>query len=310
LRLIGYGGDRIKQKLFLPVLLLFGLALLLNVGSAAAANVTGNHTSPKITAVDPTNKAIIQKSQTIKITFNQTIKAGNQNIELKTGNVLISTKKTIKGNTLSITPSSALASGYKYTLILHSGSVTDISGNGIGYYTSSFTVSPITLAQMKDGLKRSQTFFNTNLRLPNYVSFGTTKIPIATFQKIIATQGLSINTKISTKSLTSAAGIKAEVATIMKGASKYSYSHSASTAEAMEKIGAGDCWAMSDYLYKKMRAAGIHARVIQYATSYSSRHRSVQYLQNNTWVDAPYRTYFSTNMFNNTQSTGSVIVQG
>jgi hypothetical protein len=306
---IRYGGDRINQKLFLPVLLLFGLALLLNVGSSAAANVTGNHTSPKVTAVDPTNKAIIQKSQTIKITFNETIKAGNQNIELKNGNVIISTKKTIKGNTLSITPNTALASGYKYSLILHSGSVTDIAGNGVGYYTSSFTVSPLTLAQMKDGLSRAQTFFNNNLRLPNYVSYGSTKIPIATFQKIIAAQGLSINTKVSTKTTTSA-GINAQVATIMKGASKYSYSHSASTAEAMEKIGAGDCWAMSDYLYKKMRAVGIHARIIQYPTAYSSRHRSVQYLQNNAWVNAPYRTYFSTNMFNNTQSTGAVIEQG
>jgi methionine-rich copper-binding protein CopC len=308
LRFIRYGGDRINQKLFLPVLLFLGLALLLNVGSAAATNVTGNHSS-KITAVDPANKSIIQKSQTIKIKFNETIKAGNLNIELRSGKVLVSTKKSIKGNTLIITPINPLASGYKYTLILHTGSVTNVAGNGIGYYTSSFTVSPLTLAQMKDGLKRSQTFFNTNYRLPNYVNFGTTKIPIATFQKIIATQGLSINTKIAT-STTSSEGVKVGVGTIMKGASKYGYSHSASTASAMVRNGAGDCWAMSEYLYNKMRAAGIHARIIQYSTSYSSRHRSVQYLLNGSWVDAPYRTYFSTNMFNNTQSSGAVIANG
>jgi hypothetical protein len=288
------------------VLLLFGLALILNVSTSAAA--TCNTTAPKVTAVDPANHAIIHKSQTIKVTFNETIKAGTQYIELKNGKVLISTKKTISGKTLSITPTTALASGYKYTLILHTGSVTDLSGNGISLFASTFTVSPITLAQMKDGLKRSQTFFNTNQRLPNYVSYGTTKIPIAEFQRIIATQGLKINTKTSiTASTLSSASTTGAVASIMKTASKYGYSHAASTAAAMERIGAGDCWAMSEYLYNKMTAAGVKARIIQYSTSYSSNHRSVQYILNNAWVNAPYRTYFSTSMFNNTQSTGTVI---
>ena len=304
MRFIGNGGDRIKQKLFLSVLLLFGIALLLNVNSASATNVTGINSTPKVVAVDPANNAIIPKSQTIKVKYNETIQAGNKFIELKQGKVVISTKKTINGNTLTITPSTSLTSGYKYTLIIHSGSLKDIAGNNLSCYTSSFTVSPLTLAQMKDGLKRAQTFYNTNYRLPNYISYGTTKIPITTFQKIIATQGLKINT---TTSMASCSDIDSSVAQIMKGASKYSYSHSASTAEAMERIGAGDCWAMSDYLYKKMRAAGIHSRIIQYSTAYSSRHRSVQYLENGSWVNAPYRTYFSTNMFNNTQSSGTVI---
>jgi len=56
----------------------------------------------------------------------------------------------------------------------------------------STTVGGLTLAQMKDGLSRAQKFYNTNYRLPNYVSYGKTKISIAKFQKIIATQGLKI----------------------------------------------------------------------------------------------------------------------
>ena len=306
---IRYGGDRIKQKLFLSVLLLFGVALLLNVNSVSAANATGIHTSPKVVAVDPANNAIIQKSQNIKVKFNESIKSGNNYIELKQGKVIISTKKTISGNTLTITPSTKLATNYKYTLLLHSGSVTSLTGDKVASYTSSFTVSQLTLAQMKDGLKRTQAFYNTHYRLPHYVSYGTTKIPIATFQKIIATQGLKINT---TKAVASSnSDIDSAVATIMKGASKYGYSHSASTAEAMERIGAGDCWAMSDYLYKKMKAAGLHARIKQYATAYSSNHESVQYLKNGTWVNAPYRTYFSTNLFNNTSGVnyGTTIKQ-
>jgi len=291
------------------VLLLFGVALLLNVNSVSATNVTGIHSSPKVVAVDPANNAIIQKSQSIKVKFNESIKSGNNYVELKQGKVIISTKKTISGNTLTITPSTKLATNYKYSLLLHSGSVTSLNGDKIASYTTSFTVSQLTLAQMKDGLKRTQTFYNTHNRLPHYVSYGTTKIPIVTFQKIIATQGLKINTTTAVASSNS--NIDSSVATIMKGASKYGYSHSASTAEAMVRNGAGDCWAMSDYLYKKMKAAGIHVRIKQYATAYSSNHRSVQYLKNGTWVNAPYRTYFSTNMFNNTSGVnyGSVIQQ-
>jgi hypothetical protein len=289
------------------VLLLFGVALLLNVNSVSATDVTGIHSSPKVVAVDPANNAIIQKSQSIKVKFNETIKSGNNNVELKHGNVVISTKKTINGNTVTITPLTTLPTNYKYTLILHSGSITSLTGDKIGAYTTSFTVSQLTLAQMKDGLKRTQAFYNTNYRLPNYVKYGNTKIPIATFQKIIATQGLKIKTTTTVKSSNS--DIESSVASIMRGASKYSYSHGASTAEAMEKRGAGDCWAMSDYLYKKMKAAGIHTRIIQYSTRYASNHRSVQYQQNGQWVNAPYRTFFSTSMFNNTQSSGTVIAK-
>ena len=52
------------------------------------------------------------------------------------------------------------------------------------------------MAQLKDGTSRVQAFFNANNRLPTFVSFGTRHIPIATFIKNIATQGLKINTVI------------------------------------------------------------------------------------------------------------------
>jgi hypothetical protein len=288
------------------VLLLFGLALILNVSTSAAANVTAYHTSPKVIAVDPGNKAVVLKSQPVKVTFNESIKYGKPWIELKNGKTVISSKNSISGKTLSITPTNPLTTGIKYKLLIHSGSVTDQLGNGNTCFTSSFTVSPITLTQMKDGLSRAQTFFNNNQRLPNYVSYGSNKIAIVQFQKIIATQGLKINTKIKTTS-SHALPSNATISQIMISASKFRYSHSASTASAMERIGGGDCWAMSDYLYKHMKAAGITARIIQYPTAFSSRHRSVQYESNGTWVNAPYRQYFSTNMFNNTQSSGTVI---
>ena len=299
------GGDRIKRKLFLSVLLLFGLALILNVSTSAAASTSVgtnviDHTTPKVTDVDPANKAIVKKTSTIKVTFSEAIKSGNKLIYLKNGKTTIYTTKTISGNTLTLKPTSALASGVKYTLKLSEGSVTDISGNKNPSFSSSFTVSPISVAQMKDGIKRAEKFYANNGRLPKTIHYGSTLIKIAQFQKIIATQGLSIK---KPKIVSSTASL----ASIMKTASKYSYSGAASTAEGMISHGSGDCWAMSDYLYKKMTASHMTARIIQYPTAYSSRHRSVQYYSSGSWHNAPYRTYFSTNMFNNTQSSGLVI---
>ena len=286
------------------MLLLFGIALILNVSTSAAASPTNTtvNSTIKVISVDPVNKAVIPKSQTVKVTFNSTIKARSPWIELKNGNTVISTNYNISGSTISVTPTTTLATGVKYILSIHTNSISDLTGNGNSLYSTTFTVSPITLAQMKDGQTRAQTFFNNNQRLPNYVNYGTTKIPIAQFQTIIATQGLKLNTKI-----TASAQSKQSLPAIMESASKFGYSHDAHTAVAMEAIGAGDCWAMSDYLYTKMTAAGITTRIIQYATSFSQRHRSVQYEENGVWINVPYKQYGVNMMFWNTQSTGAVI---
>lgn len=58
--------------------------------------------------------------------------------------------------------------------------------------SSTKLVGGLTVAQIKDGYTRTQKFYNNNYRLPNYVSYGSKKIPIATFQKILATQNLKI----------------------------------------------------------------------------------------------------------------------
>jgi hypothetical protein len=191
---MGHGGDKIKGKLLLSVLLLFGLALVLNVNMVSAANVTADHTQPKIVAVNPATNSIISNSKPITLTYNETIKAGSLWIELKNGKTSIPIKKSVSGKTLIVTPTTPLKTSVKYNVIIHTNSITDLSGNGNSYYNSVFTVSALTLAQMKDGLKRSQTFYNTNHRLPAYVNFGSKKIAITEFKKIIATQGLKINT--------------------------------------------------------------------------------------------------------------------
>lgn len=101
----------------------------------------------------------------------------------------------------------------------------------------------------------------------------------------------SSSTTSSYKSSSKADTSSSTLDSIMESGADYGYSHGASTASAMKKRGAGDCWAMSEYLCNKFKAAGYKTRVIQYATAYSSRHRSVQLYQNGKWKTVPYRAY-------------------
>jgi len=47
----------------------------------------------------------------------------------------------------------------------------------------------------------------------------------------------------------------------------------------------GDCWDVSNAAYNQLTSSGQKARIIQYSNSYSSRHRSVQTWNGNSWVD-------------------------
>jgi hypothetical protein len=76
----------------------------------------------------------------------------------------------------------------------------------------------------------------------------------------------------------------------------------------MVSSGSGDCWAMSDYIYSKLSAAGITSRIVQYSTSYSSRHRSVQLYGSSGWYDVPYGSYGYNTMFKATSSKPGMTV--
>lgn len=53
--------------------------------------------------------------------------------------------------------------------------------------------------------------------------------------------------------------------------------------------GTGDCWDNSEILHSQLTGSGTKARIIQYGTSLSPRHRSVQVYQNGAWVDYNYK---------------------
>ena len=163
------------------------------MNATSASSVTTDKI-PKVTAVDPVNKGIVLNNKIINIKFNEPIVKGNKLIVLKSSGKIKHTKNTLSGKTLSITPTSPLTKGAKYQLIINSGSIKDLNGNIVSSFSTTFTVSKLSLSQVKEGLSRTQKFYNTNYRLPNYVSYGTNKVPISQFQQILASAGLKIKT--------------------------------------------------------------------------------------------------------------------
>lgn len=146
-----------------------------------------------VSSVNPSNGAVnVAANKQITVKYTESVKLANSNIKLQTStgtSVPITT--SVSGNTLTISHP-LLSTGVKYMVTVASGTVVSSSGKTLNSYSSSFTVSPLTIAQMKDGINRVQAFQSKNNRLPNYVSFGTKQIPIATFKEIIAAYGLKL----------------------------------------------------------------------------------------------------------------------
>jgi parallel beta-helix repeat protein len=124
-------------------------------GSLGIANITASvngitvntnitiYTPLKINTTNPVNKAInVSTNKTITVTFNENIKTGNNNIILENSKgTTVPFNESISGKTLTITPKTNLTKNTTYTLILHTGSVTDILGNPLALTSSNFTTS-------------------------------------------------------------------------------------------------------------------------------------------------------------------------
>jgi len=97
----------------------------------------------------------------------------------------------------------------------------------------------------------------------------------------------SSNTKSSDKVYSSASKSKSyqskKYQYKAKSTRNYSYSRYRGYTNGM------DCWAMSAYISSKLKGQGYTVRTIQYATSMSSRHRSVQVYSNGAWTNYNYK---------------------
>lgn len=216
------------------------MVLILGANTASAQTVSSDSLSPKVVASDASHSAVVLNGNKVKVNFNKNVKFGTARIDLKNsrGKILQSTKN-ISGKTLTVTPTKALMKGSRYTITIHDSSIKDIDGHAVRYTTVSFTVACLTLAQMKEGISRVETFYSSNKRLPNYVSYGSKKITISQFQKIIATQGLKINTTSPINSANSASRS-------LNGYSGYNINVTALKVSATAKCSCGAC---GDYVY-------------------------------------------------------------
>ena len=170
--------------------------------SLYTSTFTTDSTAPTIKTIDPTNKATnVAVNKIIKVTFSETVKAGNYWIELKDSNgKAVAFTKSINGNILTITPTSNLTKGTLYTLIIHTGSLTDLAGNNVSLYTSAFTTNGtlFTRTQIQNASASVKSFIETNSRLPNYVTIGSSQITMSQFLQLLVTGLLQINSGTNT----------------------------------------------------------------------------------------------------------------
>ena len=89
---------------------------------------------------------------------------------------------------------------------------------------------------------------------------------------------------------------------------KYKLGGGSSSYSSMKKTGYGDCWAFSELIFEELKRYGISCKIVQYATSEASNHRTVMYKNSSgNWTDFPYReqgwnTKYN-NMLNNTSNS-------
>ncbi|HEX7467039.1 MAG TPA: hypothetical protein VF324_00445, partial [Methanobacterium sp.] len=153
----GHGGGKIKRKLLFSVLLLFGLALLLNVSdvSATADNQT-----------DTLNQSLGQD-----LGVNEITQISDQQL---------TTNETDPNSTEEITSSST-------------GQTTSSSTGQTNISPPKFTSDQITVASTD-----VKSYVETNHKLPDYVTIGTTKVSMPSFLELLTTSVLQINNGTNT----------------------------------------------------------------------------------------------------------------
>jgi hypothetical protein len=130
----------IKYTLSLP---LNSIVDLMGNAFAKVINTTftTDKTTPRIIAVYPGLNAVnVPVNGVIKVFFSESIRFGTNYITLKdSSGKYIPTKRSINGNILTLSPTVCLAKKTNYILVLHTHSITDLSGIGIANKMTSFT---------------------------------------------------------------------------------------------------------------------------------------------------------------------------
>jgi Bacterial Ig-like domain len=147
-------------------MLFLGVALCFSVSVVSAASSSSNNdistdsvtvqnqavqasgsidtSAPTVASSDPVNNAVsVARDKVVTVSFSEPVQGGTLNFELKNSlGTVIPITSSVSGKVLTITPSSLLALGTGYNLILHTGSVTDLAGNPLALKVIHFTTDP------------------------------------------------------------------------------------------------------------------------------------------------------------------------
>lgn len=256
------------------------------------------------------NVSAVSAASTTSVDTNSVVKSAS------TVKNYVETKKTVP-STVTVANKKVTSEQYLYLL---ASSVTNINKNSKKAVTvKSVAKTPKPSESVRSGtLSKSEyisvankitTFVNKNGRLPNYVSTSKGKMRpenlIYTYSKIAAfykTNNRLPNT-VSVKPWKTSSGegapstvsgtIQAKIDTIGYQEAKYKRAQGNSNPSVMEKIGWGDCWASSSWLYNKLSAAGVTVRIVQCSGGAYPLHRWAQINTGNGWVNWNYAGYSS-----------------
>ena len=155
--------------------------------------------------------------------------------------------------------------------------LSTITSTGKAPSTVSSSLGTLKYETMVYSLTKILNYYKTNSRLPNYVTVSAWST---------GSGGLIIDSS-SVQSILDSIGY---------AEAKYKDIQGQSSASAMERVGYGDCWADSQWLYNKLNAAGVAARIMGYVgggTGVWYRHSWVQINTGNGWVNWSYTKYAS-----------------
>lgn len=264
---------------------LFALVLFTNLSDVSAANTTTVDTNSVVKSTDTVKKQV-------------------------------ETKNTVPSS-VTVANKKVTSAQYLYLLTSSTTNINKNSKKAVTVKTVSKASNPsenvksgtLTKKEYLSLANKITTFVNTNGRLPNYVStsLGNMRYEnlIYTYSKVLAFQKtnnrlpntVSVKAWKTTSKTSSGEGapstLQDKINAIGYQEAKYKRAQGNSNPTTMEKIGWGDCWASSSWLYNKLSSAGVKVRIVQCIGGSYPLHRWAQINTGNGWVTWNYAKYSS-----------------
>lgn len=297
---MGHGGGIIKRNWILSVLLLSGLVLFINVSGVSAAS-TGNST------ITNHAKTTVASSASAKISFTPS-QIGAASTKVKSyyeknnklpDSVTINNHKVTMPQFLQLISDDIYQLSNKKTTAITLKSVTAPSKP-----VENLKAGQLTKTQYINLAKATSSYIYSTGKAPNSenCSLGTIKYQnlVYSFSKILAFQAANnrlpnFNTVTPTsKTIKSSSNALASIDSIGYAEAKFRDVQGQSSASVMDKVGYGDCWADSSWLYNKLSAAGVSVRIMSTTSGgIYYLHRWVEINVGNGWQTWNYAKYHS-----------------